>query len=337
MKTAFFEMEKWEETAFAGLSATHDVLFSADALNESNAHEYADVEILSPFIYSRLTRAAIEKMPKLKMIATRSTGFDHIDTVFCDRRGIIVSNVPSYGEATVAEHVFALLLTISHHMVDAIERTRSGNFHQAGLQGFDLAGKTLGVVGTGMIGRHVIRIARGFGMKVLAYDLTPDKEWGVDYVDLPALLNQSDIITLHVPGGTATRHMIGVREFAAMKKGAVLINTARGSVVDVEALAGALASGHLAAAGLDVLPEEPAIKEEAELLRAVLHEKHDLKTLLLDHVLLRMKNVFITPHSAFNTREAIGRILDVTHRNIGHFLDGRPVNCVGQITPVTRS
>lgn len=328
MKIAFFEMETWEEAAFAGLAKQHDVLFLDTPLGESNAPQYADVEILSPFIYSRISRNVIEKMPKLKMIATRSTGFDHIDTAFCRERGIVVTNVPSYGEATVAEHVFALLLTISHRMIDAIERTRSGNFHQEGLQGFDLAGKTLGVIGTGMIGKHVIRIAKGFGMKVLAYDLTPDKEWGVDYVDLQALLEQSDIITLHVPGGAATHHMIGTAEFACMKRGAILINTARGSVIDIEALVGALASGRLAAAGLDVLPEEPAIKEEAELLRAVLQEKHNLKTLLLDHVLLHMKNVFVTPHSAFNTREAIGRILDVTNRNISHFLSGKPVNCV---------
>lgn len=321
-------MEKWEEAAFTGLSKEHEVLFLKEPLNKDNVAHYADVEILSPFVYSRLTRDVIEKMPKLKTIATRSTGFDHIDVHFCHERKIIVCNVPSYGEATVAEHVFALLLTISHHMHDAIERTKHGDFHQEGLQGFDLAGKTLGVVGTGQIGQHVIRIARGFGMKILAYDLLPDKTWGVDYVDLPYLLKESDIVTLHVPGGKDTLHMIGAPEFSLMKKGSVLINTARGSVVDVEALAEALASGHLRAAGLDVLPDEPTIKEEAELLRAVLHEKHDLKTLLINHVLLRMKNVFITPHSAFNTKEAIGRILEVTDKNIRGFLDGVTQNKV---------
>ena len=320
MKIAFFEMEKWEEDAFRDLQRQHEVLFFEEPLNSQNAAQCADAEILSPFIYSRLTREVLEKMPHLKMIATRSTGIDHIDANFCHERGITLCNVPSYGEATVAEHVFALLLTISHHMTDAIERTRRGDFHQDGLQGFDLVGKTIGVIGTGQIGRHVIKIARGFGMKVLAYDLAPDKTWGVDYVELPTLLKESDIITLHVPGGKETRHMIGSREFTMMKKGAVLINTARGTVVDVEALVQALSSGQLSAAGLDVLPEEPAIKEEAELLRAVLGEKYDLKTLLLDHVLLRMKNVFITPHSAFNTKEAIGRILDVTNKNIDKFL-----------------
>lgn len=322
MKIAFFEMEKWEEDAFKGLSDRHDVAFLAATLNLENAADFAEAEIISPFVYSRLTSAALEKMPRLKMIATRSTGFDHIDLEHCRKRGIAVCNVPNYGEATVAEHVFALLLTISHRMTEAVDRARHGDFHQEGLQGFDLAGKTIGVVGTGQIGRHVIRIAQGFSMTVLAHDAQPDALAGVAFVSLPELLSRSDIVTLHVPGGPATQNLIGAREFSLMKRGAVLINTARGSVVDVAALVEALASGHLLAAGLDVLPEEPAIKEEAELLRAVLHEKHDLKTLLLDHVLLRMKNVVITPHSAFNTREAIGRILDVTAENIRSFLDG---------------
>lgn len=289
-------------------------------------------EVVSTFIYSSLDKSVLERFPHLRLVATRSAGYDHIDLEYCAANEVRVANVPSYGEQTVAEHVFALLLALSHQLVEAVDRTRRGDFSLKGLQGFDLAGKTMGIVGTGHIGRCTARIARGFDMEVVAFDVEPDeeaaREIGFRYRGFEELLRGSDVISLHVPANEGTRHMIGAEQFEAMQDGTVLINTARGSVVDVRALIQALSSGKVAAAGLDVLPEEPLIREEAELLRSAFSREHDLETLLAGHILLRLRNVLITPHSAFNTREAVQRILGVTQENIQSFLAGAPTNLV---------
>jgi D-lactate dehydrogenase len=273
-------------------------------------------------------------LPRLRLIATRSTGFDHIDLDYCRRSGITVCNVPDYGDHTVAEHAFALLLALCRHLVEAAERTRRGDFSTTGLRGFELAGKTLGVVGLGRIGRRVATIGRGFGMAVLAFDPRPDpgaaEALGLRYTRLDDLLARSDVVSLHVPGGEGTRHLIGAAELARMKPEALLINTSRGGVVDAEALVRALASGHLAGAGLDVVIEERALEEEAEIFRsdaAVPPER--LRALVADHALLRFPNVIVTPHIAYDTREGVARIIDTTLGNIAAFSAGTPRNIVG--------
>ncbi len=332
MKICITEAEPWEYPSFDPLKEQHELVFSSDPLSLENVDRYAEAEILSPFIYSKLSEDVLGRMTNLKMIATRSTGFDHIASDYCRRHHIIVCNVPTYGKNTVAEHVFGLLLAISHKLFDAIDRTRRGDFSQRGLQGFDLLGKTIGVVGTGDIGEHVIRIASGFQMNVLAFDVNPKKELAeklsFKFVELDELLSQSDVITLHVPANPKTHHMISHNEFDKMKPGAVLINTARGTVVDNQALVRAISTGKIKAAGLDVLAEEPAIREEAELLRSIFNKEHDLSDLLVDHILLRMRNVLVTPHSAFNTREAVERILGTTVGNMEAFISGKPRNVV---------
>jgi len=332
MRITVFEAEQWERDALQPLEASHYVRFFGDPLRPPVADEYTDSDVVSVFVYSQLRRPVLERFGSLKLIATRSAGFDHIDIDYCKERGIRVASVPTYGDNTVAEHVFALILGISHHMVEAVDRTRRGDFSLQGLRGFDLLGKTLGVIGAGGIGRHVIRIANGFGMKVLAFDMRPNeqaaRELAFQYVPFDRLLAESDIITLHVPGGKATENLIGDREFGLMKRGVVLINTARGSIVDVNALIRALASGKVAGAGLDVLPEEPVIREEAELLRSMFTRQHAMDQILADHVLLRLRNVIITPHSAFNTKEAVGRILTTTLENIEAFVRGEPKNLI---------
>jgi D-lactate dehydrogenase len=332
MKICVFDVEDWEREAFAGLASTHELVFTHESLTPRNAEGYAEAEGISIFIDSRIDRAVLEAMPRLAVIASRSTGVDHIDLHACEQRGITVCNVPSYGTHTVAEHVFGLLLMISHRLEQAVDRTRKGDFSCKGLQGFDLYGKTLGVIGTGSIGTAVIRIAKGFGMQVLAFDTVPDedraRELGFRYVDFDSLLRSADVVTLHVPAIPQTHHLIGRAQFDSMKAGVVLINTARGDVVDVRALVRALAERKLSAAGLDVLPNEPVVREEAELLRSVYEERHDLSTLLADEVLVRMRNVIITPHSAFNTREAVQRILDTTVENLRWFGRGQPTNTV---------
>jgi D-lactate dehydrogenase len=332
MKIHVFETEGWEREPFRSLEDKHELNFTSDALSADNAAEHADAEAVSTFIYSSLGADVLDALPALRSVASRSTGVDHIDLGRCRERGITVCNVPSYGANTVAEHVFGLLLMISHRLEEAVQRTRSGRFDSHGLQGFDLKGRVMGVVGTGDIGRETIRIATGFRMQVLAYDVAPDEEaarsLGFDYVSLDELLARADVISLHVPDSPETEHLIDRPQFDRMKHGAVLINTARGSIVNTRALARALAEQKLAAAGLDVLPEEPVIREEAELLRSVYEQSHNLDYLLANEVLAHLRNVVITPHSAFNTREAVGRILDTTVDNLRGCAEGRPRNVV---------
>ncbi len=332
MKVTVFELEEWERGAFETLANGNELTLLDRSLNAKTAADHADAEAISTFIYSRLDRAVLEQLPHLKLISTRSTGVDHIDLDYCKQHDVAVCNVPTYGDNTVAEHVFALLLTLSHKMDQAIDRTRKGDFSPRGLQGFDLEGKTFGVIGTGNIGRHVIRIAKGFGMEVIAYDVKPDGEaaeqLGFAYVDFNELLSRADVISLHVPATPKTRHLLSGEQFDRMKDCAVVINTSRGNVIDSQALIRGLAEGKVCGAGLDVLPEEPVIREEAELLRSVYERKHNLDALLADHVLIRLRNVVVTPHSAFNTREAVSRILETTVANIESFSKGQGQNIV---------
>ena len=329
MNITIFEIESWEREAFEALASEHDVAFEEEPVRPENVGRYADADAISVFTNTMLDENLLKRFDDLKLIATRSTGFDHIDTDYCKAHGITVSNVPTYGDQTVAEHVFALLLAISHRLVEAVDRTRRGDFSHKGLRGFDLQGKVLGIVGTGGIGEHTIRIAKGFGMEVLAFDVAPRddlaEELAFSYEPLERVLAESDVISLHVPLNEHTRGMIDEEAFGRMKDGVVLINTARGAVVDVEALLRALVDGKVGAAGLDVLPAEETIREESELLHAVNRKEH-LDTLVADHALFRMRNVIVTPHSAFNTREAVQRILDTTVENISCFIQGDPQN-----------
>ena len=332
MKIAIFELESWESEIFKTLEKDHEVVLEAGQLDVNAAQEHRDADIISAFIYSDCSSDVLDIFDDLKLIATRSTGVDHIDMEWCQENDVAVANVPSYGKNTVAEHVFALLLAVSRKIVEAVDRTRRGDFSQGGLAGFDLQGRTMGVVGTGDIGAHTARIARGFGMEVLGFDVQPRedlaRELGFSYVDMDELLRRSDVISLHVPGNENTRNLIDKAAVEKMKTGVILINTARGSVVETEALLQGLANDTIAAAGLDVLPEEPTLREEAELLRSYFSRKHNMDTLLADHILLRMRNVIITPHTAFDTREAVQRILDVSVDNITGFLRGEVPNLV---------
>lgn len=333
MNITIFETEEWEERACQQLQPDHVVSCTRGVLDARSAANHATSEIVSTFVNSELSTDVLAQFPQLKLIATRSTGYDHIDLGWCADNSVAVANVPDYGDSTVAEHAFALLLAVARNLVEAVERTRRGNFSQAGLRGFELHGKTLGVIGTGRIGRRAIEIARGFGMSVIAYDLYPNNDTaarlGFRYAGLDDVLAVADVLTLHVPAMPQTAALISDREFSLMKRGAVLINTARGNIVDVPALVRALASGSLLAAGLDVLPQEPLIKEEAAIFRADAPEENpDLRALVANHVLLRFPNVIVTPHNAYNTQSAVSRIIETTVRNIECFAAGEPQNLV---------
>lgn len=313
------------------LGESFTLLMTPSTLNEMSHDKLSDVEIFLPFIHSRVGRLELDAMPHLQLIATRSTGYDHIDLAVAAEKGVLVANVPSYGENTVAEHTFGLILTLSRKIHKAYVRTQRGDYNLEGLRGFDLYGKTLGVVGAGAIGLHVIRIAKGFGMNVLTYDVRQNRllaeVLGFQYVDMDQLLAQSDIVTLHAPALPSTHHMINRESLAKMKRSALLINTARGSLVDTEALALALDRGTLGGAGLDALEGEEFLQNEEELLEEPGNEAK-LKTLVRNHILQRRDDVVITPHIAFNSEEALRRILDTTIENVRAFLDGKPQNLV---------
>jgi D-lactate dehydrogenase len=332
MRIAFFEIQAWEIPLLREKLSEHQLSFHPEKVHEADLGSLQDVEVLSVFIYSQVNARVLESLPRLRLIATRSTGFDHIDAATCRGRGVEVSTVPSYGENTVAEHTFALILALSRHIHKSYVRVLQGNFSRDGLTGFDLKGKTLGVLGAGRIGLHVIKIGRGFGMEVLAADVHRDtflaELLNFHYVPVDDLLARSDIITLHMPYSPATHHFLNAERIARIRTGALLINTARGGLVDTEALFRALDEGRLGGAGLDVLEGELYISEERDLLRSE-QPPEVLRQVLRDHMLLRRENVVFTPHNAFNSHEALHRILDTTAENIRSFASGAPVNLVG--------
>ena len=333
LSIAFFETTKKEKSLLKRnqFLKKHTIKIFGDETSPDLLKQIKDCEILSVFIYSKIRREHLKLLPKLRLIATRSTGFDHIDLEACRSRNIQVANVPHYGENTVAEHTFALILSLSRNVHKAFIRTTRGDFSLEGLQGFDLKGKTIGVIGTGRIGLHVIRMAKGFGMTVLAYDIRKgsflSEVLDFKYVSLEELLGSSDIISLHCPYNEKTHHLINRERLKMIKRGALLINTARGGLIDTHALTEGLDSGDLGGAGLDVLEEEELIKEEKELLSKNYPEEK-LRLLIQNHILLHRENVVITPHMAFNSREAFLRILETTLSNIEYFANGNPQNIV---------
>lgn len=330
MKITFFEIESWEEEIIK--KNFPDAFIVNDPLTNQNFSSYQDTEILSCFIYSKLDREILEKMPKLKLITTRSTGFDHIDINLAKEKKITVCNVPEYGSRTVAEFTFALILTLAKKIYQSINQAKVFNFNHNVIRGFDLKDKTLGVIGLGKIGLEVIKIARGFGMKVLVYTRSRKEElkekYYFEYVNLPELLSLSDIITLHTPLTKETFHLINKENIKLVKKGAYLINTARGGLIETEALVEALENNIIEGVALDVLEEEKELIEETEILTKAYKKKVDLKTLALNHVLVNHPKVIITPHNAFNTKEALERILETTIFNIKKFQEGQPVNLI---------
>ena len=332
MKIAFFELEDWEKDYIRQNLKGHKLLFVDGKLTKETAAKAKDCDAVAVFIYSEVDEKVLRQLPKLKFIAAMSTGYDHIDIDAAKAKKIVVANVPTYGENTVAEHTFALILALSRKVIDSVDRTRKGDFTLEGLRGFDIKGKTIGVVGTGHIGMHVIRMAKGFEMNILAFDVKKNaaaaKKLGFKYADFNTLLQKSDIITLHCPYNKSTHHIINGGNIGKVKKGAMLINTARGGLIETAALLKALSNGTIAAAGLDVLEEECNIKEEKQLLSKDFGKKCDLKTMLANHILQNQKNTIITPHNAFNSKEALTRILNTTIENVEAFAKRKPINIV---------
>lgn len=338
MRITFFEIgEAWEREQLERSLAGEQLRFLADPLEPETADQAQDAEAVSVFIRSRVDRAVLERLPALRLVVTRSTGYDHIDVEACAERGVVVCNVPRYGENTVAEHTFALILSLARKIHQAERRTRVCDFSLEGLEGFDLRGKTLGVIGAGSIGLHVIRIARAFGMEVVAYDVRRQpllaEVLAFRYATLEETLGAAHVVSLHAPLLPETRHLMNRERFRLMKRGALLINTARGALVDTDALLRALDEGIVGGAGLDVLEGEETLMEEEHLFRTEASERQ-LREVLRGHLLLKRDNVIITPHMAWFSREARQRILATTVDNIRAFLAGEPINVVAK--PVAR-
>jgi len=332
MKILFAYRTEEERMYIAEKLAEHEIIFIKGALHESE-WDGAGIECVSIFVTSHISREELDRLPNLKLITTRSTGYDHIDLPLARERGITVATVPTYGEHTVSEFAFALLLMLSRNLFPARERViKEGSFSSEGLTGFDLFGKTLGVLGTGRIGKNTIRIARSFAMNILAFDAHPDsafaQEMNFSYTSLDEILTKSDIISLHLPELSETQHIINHDAIAKMKKGMVIVNTARGMLIDTKALVWGLQENIISAVGLDVLSEEGYVADELRLIDKAHPNEKSLRTLLFNHYLIDHPRVIITPHMAFNTKEALERILDTTIQNIKSFMKGKPINCV---------
>ena len=335
MKISFFETEQWQEPIIRENFPEQDVFVSPNKIVADSLPEKRDAEVLCVFVNSRIDAVVLDAFPAVKYIATRSTGYDHIDIPECTKRGIAVLSVPGYGDNTVAEFAFGLLLNLTRKIYAGIDQIKeTGSFVLGGLRGVDLKGKTMGIIGTGRIGKESIKIAKGFGMRIIAYDPYPDAGFAaameVSYMDLAQLLGSADFISLHCPYNASTHHLINKTNIGSIKRGAYLVNTARGALVETDALVEALEQGILAGYGTDVLEEEGETKDEMHFLSYGHPKEEELRTILENHVLMKMPAVLITPHNAFNTQEALERILHTTVQNIQSCIAGAPVNVVKQ-------
>jgi D-lactate dehydrogenase len=345
MKMGFAETQPSEREFFRAALAEHELQFVSHA-NEADI----DAEVLSVHLQSRIDSTFLEGRPSLKLIATRSTGHDHIDSAECALRGVVVCNVPGSDAHTVAEHAFALMLAVARRLYAVREARKQPRFYYERFRSFDLKDKTLGVIGTGRIGLRVVHIALAFGMHVLAYD--PHRRSlmaeivGTRYVSLDELLRASHVISLHAPLTPETYHLLDREAFAKCRPGVVIINTARGALIDTKALIEALDAGQVGGAGLDVLEDESVMQKEGARiiteqivarLRATTSEEvrmqrpervQELEELFENRRLLARAEVVFTPHVAFNSVEAVERINAMTVENIRAFLQGAPVNVV---------
>jgi D-lactate dehydrogenase len=347
MKISLAETEPGEAEFFERELKGHEVEFCNGAADCS-----ADSDVLAVFINSKIDAPFLSRHPALRLIATRSTTFDHIDLKACAEKHVAVCCVGgSYGDHTVPEHIFALILALCRKLRPALEVVAGRSFSYEALRGIELNGKTLGVVGTGRIGCQVLKLAKAFGMETLGTDSHRDPEaaasLGFRYVSFSRMLQHAHFISINVPLTPSTYHLFNRETFAKCRPGMILINTARGPIIDSEALIDALNSGIIAGAGLDVLEDERVMRKKAahiltEQILERLHESFapveplapnlmrisEVRSIMHNSTLLGHPNVLVTPHIAFNSHEAIARINRVTVDNILGFLGGNPQNLV---------
>jgi D-lactate dehydrogenase len=321
---AFFDTKPYDRKYFEHAPGAEKLRlqFHEFRLNTETVPIARGADVVCVFVNDRLDRPCITALiaAGVKLIALRCAGFNNVDLAAAKELGIPVVRVPAYSPHAVAEHTIALLLTLNRKIHRAYNRVRDLNFSLSGLVGFDLHGKTVGIVGTGKIGRIAAGIFTGFGMRVLAFDPFPDSEWaaksGATYTDFHDLLEHSDVVSLHLPLTPQSHYLINEKTIGRMKPGAHLINTSRGKLIDTSAIIDALKSGHLGGVALDVYEEEEGIFFED--LSGLVLQDDELSRLLV------FPNVLITAHQAFLTNEALTEIARVTSENIARFSEGRP-------------
>ena len=325
MRVAIFDTHAYDRQAFDSANERHghSLTFFEPRLTSATAPLVAGFAAVCSFVNDRLDHDTLAQLHGggVRLIALRSAGFNHVDLQAAVSLGLPVVRVPEYSPYAVAEHAVGLVLALNRKIHRAFNRVREANFSLDGLVGFDLHGKTVGLVGTGRIGAVMARIMRGFGCHVLASDVQPNQRLAEDlqlrYVELPELYRESDIVSLHVPLTPVTHHLIDAAALAAMNRGVMLINTGRGALIDTRALIDALKQEHVGAAGLDVYEEEEGI-----FFRNLSDQ------VLQDDVLARLltfTNVLITSHQGFLTREALANIAETTLASVDAFERGEPL------------
>lgn len=341
----FVETEREEGQLFQDAFPEEDVRIVPELIDVAE-----DAEVVCTFIYSQITEEFLSGHAKLRLVVTRSGTLEHIDLVACKGRGVTVAYVPDYGGGTVAEHTFALILALSRRLRESMTGSQQSRFSYQGTRGFDLAGKTLGLMGMGRVSRQVVPFAKAFRMRVIVWEPYPmpqelAQELAFEWVSLPELLAQSHIISIHLRLTAATHHILNRETIAQCRRGVRIVNTARGRLIDTEALGEALDSGQVGGAGLDVLEDERSLRQEAthiigeEIVRHLQSggldkqeppqdRVHDLQEVMANDRLLSRSNVIFTPHVAFNSVEAVARINQITIDNIRQFLAGTPQNAL---------
>ena len=321
MKIAVFSARRYDRTMLerANRTAGHQLRFFEDRLDTESALLAAGCEAVCVFVNDTVDASVIDVLARqgTRIVATRSTGFNQIDTAAAERHGIAVVRVTDYSPHSVAEFAVGLLLAVNRKIVRASVRTRDGNFDLDGLMGFDLHGKTVGVIGTGKIGLVFARIMRGFGCTVIGYDPRPDPAFealGGSYGSIGEVVSGSDVISLHCPLTGETRHMMDEEALVRMRPGSILINTSRGGLIDTDAAIRALKTGRLGGLAIDVYEQEgPLFFQDLS------------STVICDDVIQRLvsfPNVIVTGHQAFFTLEAIGQIMQTTVDSISAFERG---------------
>jgi len=322
MKIAFFDTHKYDREAFlkANLDYSHEISYFEPRLTLQSAAMASGHRAVCAFVNDCLNAEVLKVLKNggTEIVALRSAGFNHVDLKMAKALDLKIVRVPEYSPFAVAEHALALIQTLNRKTHRAFNRVREGTFSIEGLVGFDLHGKTIGIIGTGKIGKTLGRIMRGFGMEILLFDVFKDQNYSneidAQYVSLDELLQRSDIISLHIPLTPESHHLINSSTLARMKKGVMLINTGRGGLVDSNALVGALKSGQVGAAGLDVYEEEEGL----------FFQDHSGEILGDDQMirLMTFPNVLITGHQAFLTHEALGNIAHTTLQSVTEFEKG---------------
>lgn len=338
MKTVFFDVDGITKEYLSSRQICNgDVVMIRESMENISKEQYEkikDAEVLSVFVHTalKMNETTLSRYPNLKLIATRSTGYDHIDLEYCKSRHIEVVNVPKYGEATVAEFAFGALLCLSRRIIQARNDMKENMVRMNEYIGFDLYDHTIGIIGLGAIGRHAAKLAKGFGMNVLAYDLYPNEEfqriYNIHYVSLDELYAKSDVITLHAPSTKENYHLLDEKAFEKMKDGVIVVNTARGDLIDPEALYKYLVKGKVAGAALDVLENEDFLLHDDIIMQDQDISKEFAMSTIANSKLMQHRNVIMTPHIAFNSIDAVHRILNTTLSNINSFCEGKVVNSV---------